>query len=65
MVLKEGLLTPIYKKGDLIDPGNYRGITVSPVLLKVLGHVVNSRHNEILELHNQDFRKALRVDAHP
>ena len=26
-----------------------RGITVTPVLLKVLEHVVNSRHNEILE----------------
>ncbi|MEW8547538.1 MAG: reverse transcriptase family protein [Candidatus Thiodiazotropha sp.] len=49
VVLKEGLLTPVYKKGGSADPGNYRGITVTPVLLKVLEHVLNSRHNKILE----------------
>ena len=46
-VLKEGTLTPIFKKGDTCDPGNYRGITVTPVLLKILEHVLNARHNEI------------------
>ena len=44
-VLKEGTLTPIFKKGDTCDPGNYRGITVTPVLLKILEHVLNARHN--------------------
>ena len=48
-VLKEGILTPVYKKGDPSNPGNYRGITVTPVLLKVLEHVLNRRHNKILE----------------
>ena len=48
-VLKEGILTPIYKKGDPTNPGNYRGITVTPVLLKVLEHVLSRRHNKILE----------------
>ena len=33
-VLKEGLLIPIYKKGDKSDPSIYRGITVTPVILK-------------------------------
>ena len=46
-VLKEGTLTPIFKKGDTSDPGNYRGITVTPDLLKVLEHILNTRHNEI------------------
>ena len=46
-VLKEGTLTPIFKKGDTCDPGNYRGITVTPVLLKILEHILNARHNEI------------------
>ena len=48
-VLKEGILTPIYKKGDPTNQGNYRGITVTPVLLKVLDHVLNRRHSKILE----------------
>ena len=30
VVLKEGILTPIFKKGDPSNPGNYRGITVTP-----------------------------------
>ena len=45
--LQEGTLTPIYKKGDTSDPGNYRGITVTPVLLKILEHILNTRHNDI------------------
>ena len=48
-VLKEGILTPVYKEGDPSNPGNYRGITVTPVLLKVLEHVLNRRHIKILE----------------
>ena len=47
-ILKEGIITPIYKKGDSSNPGNYRGITVTPVILKVLEHVLNHRHNAIL-----------------
>ena len=46
-VLKEGILTPIFKKGDTSDPGNNRGITVTPVLLKILEHILNARHNAI------------------
>ena len=46
-ILKEGTLTPIYRKGDTCDPGNNRGITVTPVLLKILEHILNARHNDI------------------
>ena len=56
-VLKEGLLTPIYMKGDPTDPGSYRGITVTLVLLNVLEHVVNTRHNEILEATQSRLQK--------
>ena len=49
VILKEGILTPIYKKGDAANPGNYRGITVSPIILKVLEHILSVRHNKILE----------------
>ena len=48
VVLKEGILTPIFKKGDPSNPGNYRGITVTPVLLKILEHILNARHSQIL-----------------
>ena len=48
-VLKEGIVTYIYKKGDDTNPGNYRGIAVTPVILKVLEHVLHYRHNKILE----------------
>ena len=48
VVLKEGILTPIFKKGDPSNTGNYRGITVTPVLLKILEHILNARHSQIL-----------------
>ena len=44
VILKEGILTPTFKKGDPRNLGNYRGITVTPVLLKILKHVLNTRH---------------------
>jgi len=38
---KEGILTPVPKKGkDLKDPNNYRGITVTPVLGKILEVII-------------------------
>ena len=45
--MKERILCPVYKKGDPSNPGNYRGITVTPVLLKILEHILNARHNRI------------------
>ena len=45
IILKECILTPVFKKGDPSNPGNYRGITVIPVLLKILEHVLNTRHS--------------------
>ena len=48
-VLKEGILIPIFRKGDPSNPGNYRGITVTPVILKILEHVINARHNKIYQ----------------
>ena len=47
-ILKEGILTPVYKKGDTANPSNYRGISVTPILLKVVEHILNHRHNPAL-----------------
>ena len=47
-VLKDGLVPPIYKKGEKTDPANYWGITVTSILQKVVEHIMNKRHNLIL-----------------
>ena len=47
--LKEGLHTPVYKKGDSANPSNYRGISVTPILLKVVEHILNTRQKPLLE----------------
>ena len=39
--LKVGLLHPIHKKGKpKNDPGNYRGITITPLLMKIMDKIV-------------------------
>ena len=39
-LLKTGLLTPLYKnKGERKDAKNYRGITVLPIVLKLIEHL--------------------------
>ena len=47
-MLKTGLLTPIYKnKGDGKDSKNYRGITVLPILLKVIEFILREDLKEV------------------
>ena len=58
-VLKEGLVTPILKKGDRSDPANHRGITVTTVLFKVIEHVPNIRHNAILDASQSRLQKRI------
>jgi hypothetical protein len=36
-------ITPIYKKGDTLDPNNYRAISVSSCLSKIFTHIINQR----------------------
>jgi hypothetical protein len=43
-----GVLTSVYKKGPPEDPGNYRGISVTPIILKILEHIFRRRHQEHL-----------------
>ena len=56
-VLTEGLVTPILKKGHRSNPANYRGITVTTVLLKVIEHVLHIRHNAILDASQSRLQK--------
>ena len=46
--LKIGILTPIFKKGTPDNPSNYRGISITPVILKVLEQILSSRYEQIL-----------------
>ena len=36
----DGLLVPLHKKGDIATPGNYRGITLAPIISKIFEHVL-------------------------
>ena len=61
--LKIAKVTPLYKKGSKDDPGNYRPISVLPVIAKVFEKLVNGRlmdfleSNDILYRHQYGFRK--------
>ena len=46
--LRFGILTPIFKKGKPVNPSNYRGISITPVILEVLEKILSSRHEQIL-----------------
>ena len=62
-VLKEGLLTPIYKKGDRSNPANYRSITVTPVILKILEHILSERHNKVLHKTQSNLQKGFNAGS--
>ena len=39
----ESIILPLYKKGDINDPSNYRGISLSDISSKVYGKIINKR----------------------
>ena len=39
----ESIILPLYKKGDVNEPGNYRGISLCNVGSKVYGTIINKR----------------------
>ena len=47
-----GLICPIYKKGDIKNPGNYKGITLLSCLSKIYSSCINSRLSFYLEENN-------------
>lgn len=46
---REGLIVPLYKKGDPLDPNNYRGITLLSSLGKIFSSVFTKRLNNWIE----------------
>jgi hypothetical protein len=61
---KEAWVTPIFKKGDKHQPANYRPVSLTSIVCKVLEHVIHSnimRHldqRKILTNAQHGFRKA-------
>ena len=45
----EGYIIPIHKKGNIDDPNNYRGITISSAISKLFNTVLNNRLTSFLE----------------
>ena len=46
---KTGIITPIFKKGDSKECGNYRGITILSIVAKTFARVLEKRLRNILE----------------
>ena len=46
---KVAMVTPIHKSGELHDPGNYRPISILPILSKTIEHLVNSQLTQYLD----------------
>ena len=48
----KGIIHPIFKSGDVNDPSNYRGITVTPVLSKLFAMILEARMSAWAEQSN-------------
>ena len=46
---KEVVVSMLYKKGDVRDPGNYRGISLMSIVAKVYEKLLTNRMTEFLE----------------
>jgi hypothetical protein len=46
-----GIIVNLFKAGDASDPGNYRGITLIPIIRKLFSTMIRLRLQEKMELH--------------
>ena len=49
---KAARVTPIYKKGSKLEPGNYRPISILPCISKIIERIVNDQLSDHLLAHN-------------
>ncbi len=47
----EGIVVNLYKAGDALDPGNYRGITLIPIIRKLFSTMIRLRLEKKVSLH--------------
>ena len=48
----ESIILPLFKKGDVNAPGNYRGISLSDICSKIFGSIINRRLQTWVEENN-------------
>lgn len=66
----KGYITPLHKKGNIRDPNNYRGITISSSVGKLFNTIMNTRLTSFLDDNNFlceeqiGFRKKCRTADH-
>ena len=67
----DGYICPLYKKkGDISDPANYRGITISSCLGKLFTKIINKRflrflgENDIIKVNQIGFTPGKRTSDH-
>ncbi|KAK3087363.1 hypothetical protein FSP39_005046 [Pinctada imbricata] len=64
--LKEGVLTPVLKKGkDKRLPSNYRGITVTTTVSKILEHTLQERLNKQLDPTQNKLQRGFTAKTSP
>ena len=63
MEWRTALVTPIFKKGEKYIPANYRPVSLTCILSKVMEHIITSHlmsfaeNNKILFKHQHGFRR--------
>jgi len=53
---KEGVICPIYEKGDRLDCTNYTSITLLNVAYKIFAIILNQRQVDIIETELGDYQ---------
>ena len=48
----ESIILPLYKKGEVNDPGNYRGISLTDISSKIYGTIINKRIQKWVDENN-------------
>ena len=62
-MMKQGVLTPVFKKkGSSTDSRNYRGITVTPTISKLLESIIKKRIQPFIEQTQNPLQRALPKD---
>ena len=51
-ILKDELITPLFKKGDRSKPSNYRPVSLTPRCCKIMKHIIHSTVMKHLDMHD-------------